>query len=89
MASQLGSPGASTGRTTTAGARLRCFNSECRAEYPITEVIYNCPRCGGLVKPSVVFFGEPLPAHVVQRAFDVVEEADALLVVGSSLTVWS
>jgi NAD-dependent SIR2 family protein deacetylase len=48
-----------------------------------------CPRCGGLVKPAVVFFGEPLPGHVVQRAFEMVDEADALLVVGSSLTVWS
>lgn len=48
-----------------------------------------CPRCGGLIKPAVVFFGEQLPADVVERAYDVVGEADALLVVGSSLTVWS
>jgi NAD-dependent SIR2 family protein deacetylase len=48
-----------------------------------------CPRCGGLVKPAVVFFGESLPAEVVESALKVVGEADALLVVGSSLTVWS
>ncbi len=48
-----------------------------------------CPTCGGLLKPAVVFFGEPLPGEVVERAFNVVNEADALLVVGSSLTVWS
>lgn len=48
-----------------------------------------CPNCGGLLKPAVVFFGEPLPGDVVQHAFDAVSGADALLVVGSSLTVWS
>lgn len=48
-----------------------------------------CPQCGGLVKPAVVFFGETLPAEVTQHALQVVQEADALLVVGSSLTVWS
>jgi NAD-dependent SIR2 family protein deacetylase len=48
-----------------------------------------CPQCGGLVKPAVVFFGETLPVDIVERAYAVVDEADALLVVGSSLTVWS
>ena len=48
-----------------------------------------CLKCGGLVKPGVVFFGEPVPADVTQKAFELVGVADALLVVGSSLTVWS
>ena len=48
-----------------------------------------CPVCGGLVKPGVVFFGESVPTDVTRRAFDLVDESDALLVVGSSLTVWS
>ena len=48
-----------------------------------------CPKCGGLLKPGVVFFGESLRPEVVQRALDAVDESDALLVVGSSLTVWS
>lgn len=48
-----------------------------------------CPVCGGLVKPGVVFFGEPVPADLTSKAFDMVEEAGALLVVGSSLTIWS
>lgn len=52
-------------------------------------VIPLCPECGGLVKPAVVFFGEPVPPEVTAAAFKAVEEADALLVVGSSLTVWS
>ena len=31
-------------------AHLVCFNSDCRARYAITEVLYNCPRCGGLLE---------------------------------------
>jgi NAD-dependent SIR2 family protein deacetylase len=55
-----------------------------------TEVVVPlCPKCGGLVKPAVVFFGEPVPQEKAQKAFEAVDECDALLVVGSSLTVWS
>jgi NAD-dependent SIR2 family protein deacetylase len=52
-------------------------------------VVPLCPRCNGLVKPAVVFFGESVPPDKTQKAFEVVADADALLVVGSSLTVWS
>ncbi|MDQ6802047.1 MAG: NAD-dependent protein deacetylase [Acidobacteriota bacterium] len=48
-----------------------------------------CDRCGGVLKPGVVFFGETVPAAKVALAMQRVDEADALLVVGSSLTVWS
>jgi NAD-dependent SIR2 family protein deacetylase len=48
-----------------------------------------CARCGGVLKPGVVFFGESVPAEKVSYAMNRVDEADALLVVGSSLTVWS
>jgi threonine synthase len=33
-----------------ASAALTCFEPNCRAKYPLTEVIYNCPRCGGLLE---------------------------------------
>ncbi|HWC96852.1 MAG TPA: threonine synthase [Candidatus Sulfopaludibacter sp.] len=33
-------------------AELLCFEERCRARYPIIEVIYNCPRCGGLLEAS-------------------------------------
>lgn len=52
-------------------------------------VVPLCPACGGLVKPTVVFFGENVPAEVTAHALQRVSESDALLVVGSSLTVWS
>ena len=48
-----------------------------------------CERCGGVLKPGVVFFGESVPPEKVAYAMNRVNEADALLVVGSSLTVWS
>jgi len=48
-----------------------------------------CMHCGGTMKPDVVFFGESVPPARVERAFSMLAEADALLVLGSSLTVYS
>ncbi|CAN5659739.1 NAD-dependent protein deacetylase [soil metagenome] len=48
-----------------------------------------CEVCGGVMKPDVVFFGENVPADTVEQAWRLFEEADVLLVVGSSLTVYS
>ena len=52
-------------------------------------VVPDCEHCGGILKPDVVFFGEPVPRERVTRAFDGLAQADALLVVGSSLMVYS
>ena len=48
-----------------------------------------CPICGGMLKPDVVFFGETVPKERVTAAFAALEEADAMLVAGSSLMVYS
>jgi NAD-dependent SIR2 family protein deacetylase len=48
-----------------------------------------CSLCGGLLKPDVVFFGESVPPDRVQLAMLHLRQADALLVVGSSLMVYS
>ena len=48
-----------------------------------------CVDCGGVLKPHVVFFGEGVPAARLAAAFARLEAADALLVVGSSLMVFS
>jgi NAD-dependent SIR2 family protein deacetylase len=48
-----------------------------------------CPACGGILKPGVVFFGESVPRRRVEAALAALESADALLVVGSSLMVFS
>jgi NAD-dependent SIR2 family protein deacetylase len=49
----------------------------------------DCAGCGGILKPNVVFFGEAVPAHRVERAYTAVGESGLLLVVGSSLMVFS
>jgi NAD-dependent SIR2 family protein deacetylase len=49
----------------------------------------SCPGCGGILKPAVVFFGENVPRPRVEAALQAIEAADALLVVGSSLMVFS
>ncbi|WP_040536050.1 Sir2 family NAD-dependent protein deacetylase [Gordonia namibiensis] len=49
----------------------------------------DCPHCGGILKPDIVYFGETVPKPLVEQSFSAVDEADALLVVGSSLTVMS
>ena len=48
-----------------------------------------CPSCGGTLKPDVVFYGEAIPASVRDTASRLVAGADAVLVVGSSLMVYS
>ena len=48
-----------------------------------------CERCGGLLKPNVVFFGENVPADRYAQAREALARADALLVAGSSLMVYS
>ncbi len=49
----------------------------------------SCPRCGGILKPDVVFFGENVPRERVAAVHDHLGRADAVLVVGSSLMVYS
>jgi len=51
--------------------------------------VVDCLRCGGLLKPDVVFFGENVPPARVAECYRLVEAARALLVLGSSLTVMS
>lgn len=49
----------------------------------------DCPLCGGLMKPDVVFFGEGVPRERVLAATHGLDQADAVLVAGSSLMVFS
>ncbi len=51
--------------------------------------ILDCERCDGVLKPNVVFFGEGVPKQRVEACKRAVVEADALIVVGSSLMVFS
>jgi NAD-dependent deacetylase sirtuin 4 len=63
------------------------------AELPASEVatfeVVGCGTCGGTLKPDVVFFGGNVGEPTLARAWALFEEATALLVVGSSLAVYS
>lgn len=48
-----------------------------------------CKWCGGILKPDVVFFGDSVPKPKVTRAWEMFGETRSLLVLGSSLTVYS
>jgi len=52
-------------------------------------VIPACTICGGVLKPDVVFYGESVPRESNVAALTTVESSDGVLVVGSSLMVWS
>lgn len=49
--------------------------------------IPGCPKCSGVLKPDVVFFGESVPGAVVELAMKRLDEAEALLIAGTSLSV--
>jgi NAD-dependent protein deacetylase/lipoamidase len=68
----------------------------CGASYTLDELLAlledadapACPRCGEIVKPDVVMFGELLPEAAIDRAYELARETRLLLVVGSALEVW-
>ena len=75
-------------------ARAAALNPDGDAELPDTELdrfsMIGCPACGaGPLKPDVVFFGESVPKSRVEQCFRLVDDAHSLLVLGSSLTVYS
>lgn len=49
--------------------------------------IAHCQYCAGPLKPSIVYFGETLPARTVDQAFALIDNSQAMLIVGSSLAV--
>ncbi|MGA4800412.1 NAD-dependent protein deacetylase [Streptomyces lavendulocolor] len=51
--------------------------------------VVDCARCGGILKPDVVFFGEAVPPARIEHCRELVRGAASLLVLGSSLTVMS
>jgi NAD-dependent deacetylase len=71
---------------------LRCIG--CGARSPREAIAIDpqalpprCPDCGDVIKGDVVQFGEPIPADVLRACFEAVEQADCMLVAGTSTTV--
>jgi NAD-dependent deacetylase len=70
--------------------------ARCGARYGVDEVLGllergpapDCTKCGEVLKPDVVFFGEPLPEAAIDRAYELARSTRLLLVVGSGLEVW-
>ncbi|HEU4941901.1 MAG TPA: NAD-dependent deacylase [Gaiellaceae bacterium] len=68
----------------------------CGASYPLDELLRLvedaeapiCTRCGAVVKPDVVMFGELLPEAAIDRAYELSRSTGLMLVVGSTLEVW-
>ncbi len=74
--------------------RIALSNADGDAELTDAELdgfrMVDCPDCAsGPLKPDVVFFGEAVPRHRVERCYAMLDESAALVVLGSSLTVMS
>jgi len=74
-------------------AEVTRINPDGDAELPAEAVedfrLVDCTVCGGILKPDVVFFGENVPKNRVERCYTLIDGANAVLVLGSSLTVMS
>jgi NAD-dependent deacetylase len=73
------------------GTCLGCYavyrSAEFHADFIEAGRIPTCPRCGGIIKPNVILFGEALPVQALMAAKRAVANCDVLLIAGSSLEV--
>ena len=73
------------------GSIYRNYCIKCNKSYPPEEIFikknYIC-TCGGIIKPNVVLYEEPLDNNIINNAIKHISNADLLLVVGTSLTVY-
>ena len=75
--------------TTKRNYCARCIN-QYSADYIFerSERVPKCPKCGGQIRPYVTLYGEQLPEDAVEGAIARIEEADMLIIGGTSLTVY-
>ncbi len=55
-------------------------------DVPLQEILPRCPKCGGLLRPDVVWFNEPV--YGIEDAFKVARESDIFMVIGTSAQVY-
>jgi len=70
--------------------RGRCTKEQTLVDLPdtpLSELPPRCESCGALVRPDVVWFGEPLPPEAYDAAYDAASDCDAMLVVGTSALI--
>lgn len=74
------------------GSILRAYCSRCRRPYPAEEMNKGegVPRCscGGVIRPDIVLYEEPLDDDIVRRAIAYIRNADILIIGGTSLNVY-
>lgn len=75
-------------RCTSCSYRENLKESDTLEEFLSMEGLPKCPECGSLLRPDVVWFGEPLPREALERAFELAERADLVLVIGTSGVVY-
>ncbi len=71
------------------------WRARCTKEHTVTELLENplssipprCEKCGSLLRPDVVWFGEPLPMEAYEASHQAASSCDAMLVVGTSAVV--
>lgn len=72
--------------------RVRCSNTLCNYRGELKdipkEIPPRCPYCGSLLRPDVVWFGEPLDPEVWSKAINEASRADVVLVIGTSGVVY-
>src|SRR5262245_46762820 len=67
---------------------IECISRYEREAIDFAELPPRCPRCSGILKSDTVSFGEPIPPDVLERCFEEAEEADCMIVTGTSATVY-
>jgi NAD-dependent deacetylase len=75
------------------GSVHRNYCMGCGARYTLEDIlpmdtVPKCPRCGGVIRPDVVLYGEPLDNSVTQAALAAIRTCDLLIVGGTSLVVY-
>lgn len=74
------------------GSILRAYCPRCRRPYPAEKMNHghDLPRCvcGGIIRPDIVLYEEPLDDDVVRRAVDCIRKAEILIIGGTSLNVY-
>ena len=67
----------------------RCFDNDCHLDaHTSDDELPRCPQCGGLLRPGVVWFGEPIPPAALDAADAASRDCDVFLSVGTSSLVW-
>ncbi len=67
--------------------KLKCL--DCNSFYDAKDVDLKvippkCEKCGGLLKPDFIFFGEGIPSEAYQNSFDAAQKADVVIILGST-----